>query len=92
MKNLVEKSIKLMGIGHPDTKTIFDIQDEKEKQNFRYKSLDAWTNRQMSLTFKYTVDSDPKEIVQTLKFQVPDKTENEIKDFVLNLIDEELKK
>lgn len=92
MKNLVEKSIKLKGIGHPDTKTIFDITDEKEKKDFRYKSLETWTNRQMSLTFKYTVDSELKEYDQTIKFQVPDKTENEIKDFILNLINEELNK
>lgn len=92
MKNLVQKSIKLKGIGHPDTKTIFDITDEKEKQDFRYKSLETWKNRQMSLLFKYTVDSDPEEFEQTLKFQVPNKAENEIKDFILNLIDEELKK
>lgn len=42
--------------------------------------------------FKYTIDSDQKEYVQTLKFQIPDASETEIKDFILNLVNEELNK
>jgi hypothetical protein len=56
MKTLIENSIKIFGMGHPDTKTVFNIEKEEDRNHFRFKSLATISGRKLTVSFKYTED------------------------------------
>jgi hypothetical protein len=85
MKTLIENSIKFIGIGHPDTKTIFNIESEYEKDEMRYKPLQKISGRKLSVKFDY-IEND---LVKTDKFLITiirSESEDEIKSFILESI------
>jgi hypothetical protein len=86
MKTLVESSIKIGGIGHPDTKTIFTSED---RNGVRFKSLTKISGRKLSVFFTYT-EGEEETLVETtdriqLKIPVSD-DEQVIRDFILSEI------
>jgi hypothetical protein len=86
MKTLIENSIKINGIGHPDTKTIFDTEDKK---TFRFKPLTDISGRKLSVHFKYS--EDDKEIGHKVQMVIPKTdSEEEIKEFILTQINNSL--
>jgi hypothetical protein len=89
MKTLIENTVIIRGIGHPDTKTIFNIENEDERNHLRFKSLTKISGRKLSVFFKY--EEDNSEISDRLQLSIPRvQTENEIKEFILDSINEYL--
>lgn len=90
MKTLVENSIKIGGIGHPDTKTIFTTEDIND---FRFKSLTAISGRKLSIFFTYT-EGEEETLVETsdrIQLTIPvSDDETVIKDFILSEINNKL--
>jgi hypothetical protein len=85
MKTLIEKSIVIRGIGHPETKTVFNIENESERNHMRFKHLTFIAGRKLTVEFKYEEDETEKS--DKLQVSIPRlETENEIKDFILNEI------
>jgi hypothetical protein len=85
MKTLIENSIKFKGIGHPDTKTIFNIENDSEKDDLRYKSLIKISGRKLVVNFDYSEDDNTK----TDKFLITvikSESEDEIKSYILDEI------
>jgi len=89
MKTLIEKSIEIYGMGHPDTKTVFNIEKEEDRNHLRFKSLTTISGRKLSVHFKYS--EDDKEIQDKLQLVIPKSDdENTIKDFILTEINNSL--
>jgi hypothetical protein len=89
MKTLIEKSIEIYGMGHPDTKTVFNIENENDKNHFRYKSLTVISGRKLTVHFKY--NENDKEIGDKIQLSIPRTSdENEIKEFILNEINSKI--
>ena len=85
MKTLIENSIKIFGMGHPDTKTVFNIEKEEERNHLRFKSLTTISGRKLTVSFKYTEDG--VEAQDKLQMTViKSDNETEIKDFILTQI------
>jgi hypothetical protein len=85
MKILIEKSIEIYGMGHPQTKTVFNIEKEIEKKDLRFKSLTTISGRKLTVWFKYTennIESNDKFPMTVIKSD----NETEIKDFILTQI------
>lgn len=53
MKTLIESSIRFRGIGHPETKTVFSIENESERTDRRFKPLTSIQGRRLVATFDY---------------------------------------
>ena len=53
MKTLIESSIRFRGVGHPETKTVFSIENESERTDRRFKSLTSIQGRRLVATFDY---------------------------------------
>ena len=66
MKTLIEKSISIYGMGHPDVKTVFNLntiptlptnateeENRKVLSDIRYKSLTTISGRKLTVWFKY---------------------------------------
>jgi uncharacterized membrane protein YvbJ len=82
MKTLIEKSIEIYGMGHPDTKTVFNIEKEEERNHLRFKSLTTISGRKLTVWFKYSEnDVEIKDKLQMTIVKSDD--ENTIKDFIL---------
>jgi hypothetical protein len=85
MKILIENTIEINGMGHPETKTIFNIENEMERGHFRFKPLTSISGRKLSVSFKYTQDTD--EFRDRIMLTIPTSTdENVIKDYILTEI------
>jgi hypothetical protein len=85
MKTLIEKSIEIYGMGHPQTKTVFNIEKEIERKDLRFKSLTTISGRKLTVWFKYTendIESNDKLPMTVIKSD----NETEIKDFILTQI------
>jgi hypothetical protein len=82
MKTLIENSIKIFGMGHPDTKTVFNIEKEEDRNHLRFKSLTTISGRKLTVSFKYTEDGvEAQDKLQMTIVKSSD--ENTIKDFIL---------
>jgi hypothetical protein len=82
MKTLIEKSIEIYGMGHPDTKTVFNIEKEEDRNHMRFKSLTTISGRKLTVWFKYSEnDVEIKDKLQMTIVKSDD--ENTIKDFIL---------
>lgn len=85
MKTLIEKSIVIRGIGHPETKTVFNIKNESERNHMRFKPLTAIAGRKLTIEFRYEEGGSEKS--DKVQVSIPRvETENEIKDFILGEI------
>lgn len=85
MKTLIEKSISFVGIGHPNTKTVFNIEDASEREDLRFKSLTAISKRKLQVLFNY--DEDGQEKSARLGLTVIDSdNEDSIKESILTEI------
>jgi hypothetical protein len=85
MKTLIENSIKIFGMGHPQTKTVFNIEKEIERKDLRFKSLTTISGRKLTVWFKYTendIESNDKLPMTIIKSD----NETVIKDFILTQI------
>ena len=88
-KTLIEKSIIINGIGRPDTKTIFTIDNEYEKKEHLYKSLDRISGRKLSVDFKYSEGGT--ETSSKVQLSIPfNLNEDEVKAFILEEINKTL--
>jgi hypothetical protein len=86
MKTLIENSIEIKGMGHPDTKTIFNSED---RTHMRFKSLTTISGRKLTVDFKF----EENEVESSDKLQMVIPVSNDemvIKDFILNKINEYL--
>jgi hypothetical protein len=91
MKTLIEKSIEIYGMGHPNTKTVFNIEKEEDRNHMRFKSLTTISGRKLSIHFKYT--ENDTEIQDRLQMTIiKSEDEAEIKDFILSEINNKLNK
>lgn len=112
MKTLIETSIQIYGMGHPDTKTIFQIQDttlppnptqeqikeskDKELENtkiqndMRFRSLITIGGRTLTVWFKYK-ENDKEEEDKVLMTIPRTNNEDQIKQFILNKINDAIK-
>jgi ribosomal protein S4E len=89
MKTLIENSIKIYGMGHPDTKTVFNIEKEEDRNHLRFKSLTTISGRKLTVWFKYAEnDVETQDKLQMTIIKSVD--ENEIKDFILAQISSKL--
>jgi hypothetical protein len=89
MKTLIEQSIEIYGMGHPDVKTIFNIKDETEKLNPRFTPLSAISGRLLTIWFKYTENNLTTE--DKLRMQIPfNLNDDEVKDFILTNLNSHL--
>jgi hypothetical protein len=89
MKTLVEKSIKFHGIGHPETKTVFDIESDAERDNIRFKPLDKISGRKLSISFNYLDEQGEKPSRISLTI-ITSTDEEEIKQFIIDRINDYL--
>jgi hypothetical protein len=82
MKTLIENSIEIYGMGHPDTKTVFNIEKEEDRNHLRFKSLTTISGRKLTVWFKYSEnDVETQDKLQMTIVKSDD--ENTIKDFIL---------
>ncbi len=89
-KTLIEKSIEIWGMGHPETKTIFNIEKEEDKMHMRFKPLTAISGRTLTIWFKYTENN--VEILDKVSTKIiTSDDEQVIKDFILTEINNKLK-
>ena len=112
MKALVEKSIEIYGMGHPEVKTVFHLntipvlteeateeqkkevkekqsENEKISKDMRFTSLTKISGRKLTVGFKYSEDG--KEVQDKLQMTiVKSDSEQDIKDFILNSINNQL--
>lgn len=89
MKTLIEKSIIIRGIGHPETKTVFSIENESERNHRRFTSLTAISGRKLSVFFKYEEDGVESSDKLQLSIITSD-SEDDIKSFILQQINDYL--
>ena len=89
MKTLIENTVHFKGIGHSDAKTIFNIENEDEKNHLRFTSLTKISGRKLSVFFKY--EENNSEVSDKLQLYIPRvNNEAEIKNFILDSINEYL--
>lgn len=89
IKTLIEKSIVINGMGRPDIKTIFNIENEFEKKQFLYRSLQRISGRKLIIDFKYSegeIENSSK-IQTSIPFNL---NEDEVKAFILDEINKTL--
>jgi len=89
MKKLIEESIKVLGIGHPDTITVFNIQSEEDRNHPMFKNLELFKNRKLSILFDYEED-DKLVKQQHIRIIVPNEIEENIKIHIINKINSSL--
>ena len=86
MKTLIEKSIEIYGMGHPETKTVFNTED---RNHMRFKSLETIAGRKLTVWFKY--EEDGREVQDKLQMIIPASNEElVIKEFILDQINNTL--
>ena len=84
-KQLVEKSIKINGMGKPGKKTIFTIENDFEKTLPTYSSLKEISGRKLTIEYNYLEDETEKS--DRLQMIIPfDLNEDEVKTFILSEI------
>lgn len=84
-KTLIEKSIEIYGMGHPEVKTIFNIEKEEDRQLPLFRSLTTICGRTLTAWFKYT--ENEIEVESKCPMVIPTyETEEEVKVFILNAL------
>jgi hypothetical protein len=96
MKKIIETSIALYGMGHPDVKNIFNIDKDKEEIERKhpfFRSLETLQGRKMSVFFDYTEGEGESEETKSSSVQLvfpKNKTEEQIKEFIISQINNHL--
>jgi hypothetical protein len=89
MKQLIQDSIEIYGLGRPDVKTIFTIKDDKEKGDRLYCSLDKISGRKLTVSFKSS--ENELETVGAIQMSIPSGLDEiAVKDFILATINDSL--
>ena len=88
-KTLIEKSIEIYGMGHPETKTVFNIEKEEDKMHMRFKSLTTISGRKLTVWFKYS-ENGTETLDKVATTIVKSEDEQVIKDFILSEINNRL--
>jgi len=84
-KQIIEKSIKIIGLGYLKSKTIFNIEDELEKLELEYQDLKKLNGRKLTIEYKYLEDEIEKS--DRIQMSIPfDLNEDEVKTFILSEI------
>ena len=84
MKTLIESSIEIYGMGHPDIKHVFNITKEDERNDKNFKNLEKLIGRTLTFRYKYTesnITGDGR-----ILLTISELSELEIKDFILKSI------
>jgi hypothetical protein len=90
-KTLIEKSIEIWGIGHPETKTVFNIEKEEDRIHIRFKPLTAISGRKLTVWFKYT-ENDVETLDKVGTTIIKSDDEQVIKDIIITEINNKLNK
>lgn len=89
MKILIINSIQIYGIGDPNTKTVFNIKSELDRNHIKFKNLEVLQNRKLTVWFNYEENGTVfKE--NSLKLTIPVGTELEIKEYIITQINQNL--
>jgi hypothetical protein len=88
-KELIENSIKIYGIGHSDTKTVFNIEKEYDRKHFMFKSLTSISGRILTVSFKYK-EGEEEGSSKLPMVIIKSDSEQEIKDFIVDSINTHL--
>ena len=92
MKQLIEKSIEIYGMGHPDVKTVFNIEKEEDRKLPLFRDLTTICGRTLTAWFKYTNQDSEQQVQGKCAMVIPRyETEDEVKVFVLTSINDYLK-
>jgi hypothetical protein len=84
-KQIIEKSIKINGLGYLKSKTIFNIEDELEKLDLEYQDLKGLNGRKITIFFTYLDETEEKSdrVQMSIPFNL---NEDEVKDFIIEQI------
>jgi len=89
MKTLIENTIEIYGMGHPEVKTVFNIKNDEEINHPLFTPLSRISGRLLTIWFKYTennLTTDDK-----LRMQIPfNLNDDEVKDFILTNLNSHL--
>jgi hypothetical protein len=89
MKQLIQDSIEIYGLGRPDAKTIFTIKDDSEKNDRLYRSLDKISGRKLTIRFKSS--ENELEAAGSIQMSIPTGLDElGVKDFILTTINSSL--
>lgn len=88
MNTLIENTVKILGLGHPDMKTIFDITNENDKKDNKYISLEKLKNANVYITYQYNNGTSIEK--SSISLKLPSLTEQQIKDYIVAQINNEL--
>jgi hypothetical protein len=89
MKTLIEKTIKVRGIGNPSKKTIFTIDGEYQRNTLEYYNIEKISGRKLSVEYSFTNDSTKES--SFIQLVIPTNlTEVEVKDFIIEQINAQL--
>lgn len=88
MKTLIENSIEIYGMGHPDVKHVFNIENDEEREDRLFRSLEKIKNRKLTIRFKYS-ENDVL-VNDKLQLIIIDGVEIEIRKFIISSINEYL--
>ena len=84
MKNIIDSSVIIKGIGPFDSITIFNSTD---KDDPRYVNISKISGRKLSVYFKYTEDEDMTEKETQMRLVIPTGLDEQgVKDFILTQI------
>jgi hypothetical protein len=86
MKTLIEKTIKVRGIGNPERKNIFTLENEYEKTLPEYFNIEKICGRTLRVDYSFTNDSGAVQFA-FIQLVIPfGLTELEVKDFIVEQI------
>ena len=89
MKTLIEKTIKVRGIGNPMRKNIFTIESETDKLFNEYYNIEKICGRTLRVDYSFTNDSTTES--SFIQLVIPTNlTEVEVKDFIIEQINAQL--
>jgi hypothetical protein len=89
MKNLIQESIKFIGIPESETLTIFNIKNDYEKKGFYYKELTFISGRKLMVKFDVEEDGRKSNVMMPISI-VRSSNEEEIKQNILDSINDKI--
>ena len=89
MKNLIQESIKFIGIPEPETLTIFNIKNDFEKKQRLYKELTFISGRKLMVKFDVEEDGRKSKVMMPISV-LRSNNEEEIKQNILDSINEKI--
>ena len=83
MNTLIETSIQIYGIGHPNTITVFNMLSEEDRTKPLFRNLEVLQGRKLTVWFDYRDENDVLVKENCVKMTIPKGSEEEIKSFIL---------